>query len=167
MIIKNGNYTKLEGYDFALFAARHEAPTPFTHFIVKWYLNPPCPLEGFKLNKQGDLIKIFKRDAITNAYSVKTMGKYKGEVFQLWGYNKNRNVIGLITHNIETAKKLNFLNLSDRYIKEVKPEELSVIWEERGKSEFDLPIPDNLERKKIIPFRRGLPPPTAIKLDGN
>lgn len=150
MIIRNGNYTKLDGYDFALFESRHEAPIPFTHFIVKWYLNQVCPLEGFKLNEHGDIIRIFKRNDITNSYLVKTVAKYKGNEFWLWSYNKSRDVVGLITHDIKLAEKYDFFKLSDRYIKEVNPKELGVIWEERTESNFNLPFPENLEKKKII-----------------
>ena len=150
MIIRNGNYTMLNGYDFALYEARQEAPIPFTHFILMWYSNDTCPLEDFELNEHGDIIRIFKRSDITNSYSVKTIGEYKGDEFLLWGYNERRNVIGLITNDSELAEKHGFLKLSDRYVKEVNPKELDVIWEERGESEFDLPFPEGLEKKKII-----------------
>ena len=150
MIIRNGNYTRLDGHDCALYEARQEAPIPFSHFVVKWYLNQPCPLEDFKLNEHGDIIRIFKRSYIKNSYSVKTKGKYKGDEFWLWSYNESRNVIGLITRDSELAKKHNFLNLSDRYIKEINPKELDSIWEERSKSEYDLPLPKGIEKKKMI-----------------
>lgn len=150
MTIRNGNYTKLDGYDCALFEVRQEAPIPFTHFIVKWYSNQACPLEGFKLNEHGDLIRVFERGSITNSYSVKTIGKYKDDEFWLWSYNESRNIIGLITHDIELAKKYHFFKLSDRYIKEVDPKELDSIWEERGENTFGLPMTTGIKKKMII-----------------
>lgn len=150
MIIRNGNYTRLDGYDCVLSEARQEAPIPFIHFVVKSYLNQTCPLEGFKLNEQGDIIRIFKRSDITNSYSVKTKGKYKDDEFWLLSYNESRNVLGLITLDSELAEKHDFLKLSDRYIKEVNPKELDSIWEERGENVFDLPIPFGIDKKKII-----------------
>lgn len=108
-------------------------------------------LDGFELDYE---VKRFFRDIhideLNNAFKVETKGIYKNEVFSLWGYNKKRNVIGLITHNVELAEKHKFLKLSDRYIKEVHPEELSLIWEERSKSEYDLPMPEEIEKRKVI-----------------
>jgi hypothetical protein len=150
MIIRNGNYTRLNGYDCALSEAIQEAPIPFTHFVVKWDLNQSCPFEDFELNKHGDVIKIFKRRDITNAYLVMTKGIYNGDKFRLLSYNESRNVIGLITDDSELAVEHNFLKLSDRYIKEVNPKELDSIWEERSKSEYDLPMPAGLLERKII-----------------
>lgn len=108
-------------------------------------------LKGFKLdNKTNKFFKDIQISKLDNAFKVETKGRYKEETFLLWGYNKQRNVIGLITYDDKIAQKFNFINLSDRFLKEVTPEELDLIWEERGQSEFDLPMPNNLEKKKII-----------------
>lgn len=115
-----------------------EKPKDVPH-AAKWYGG-----------EDGGAWYIVKKSDIKNSYSVKTKGKYKGDEFWLWSYNESRNVIGLITRDSELAKKHNFLNLSDRYIKEINPKELDSIWEERSKSEYDLPLPKGIEKKKMI-----------------
>jgi len=149
MIIRNGNYTVIKDYHLALHEVRTETPDPTSQFILKWELQTECPLEGFSINLHGDITKIIEREKASNAYTVISKAKYNQEEFLAWGYNQERNGVGLISYNKELAEKYDLMPLSDRYIKEVSLKELDIIWEERTKSEFDLPIPNGIEPKKI------------------
>ena len=153
MIIRNGTYTLLKKYNFALFEARQEAPISFTHFIVKWYLNIPCPFEEFVVNEHGDIIKVFKRSEIKNAFKVVTKALFDGVEMNVYNYFTKENSIGLTTYSF--IENSNFIKSTDQYGKDyyigmIEVSEIESIWEERGESEFDLPIPNNLEKKKII-----------------
>jgi len=108
-------------------------------------------LDGFKLDyKTNFFFKDIHIDELKNAFTVETKGKYHNEIFSLWGYNKKRNVIGLITNNEKIARKFDFIKLSEGYIKEINPYLLDIIWEERTKSKLNLPIPKEIKKKKII-----------------
>jgi len=153
VIIRNGNYTELDGYDFALSEARQEAPIPFTHFILKWVLSYPCPVGGFALNEHGDIIRIFKRNEINNAYKVVTKASYQGQEVNVYNFFEKENAIGVTTYSF--VEDSDFIKSVDQYgvdyyIGMVGLSEIESIWEERSKSEYDLPIPDGVERKKII-----------------
>lgn len=45
---------------------------------------------------------------------------------------------------------MNFIALSEFYLKEVRLEEVNKIWEERKKSKNNLPLPKRIEESKII-----------------
>ncbi|TDQ29739.1 hypothetical protein DFQ07_0059 [Tenacibaculum caenipelagi] len=153
MKIRKGTYTVYKGIEMVI-----------TEYYGHGILNPEIEnhreisyskelgkLKGFELDNNSDrFFKDIRVDKLNNAYRVDTKGIYKGDEFLLWGYNEKRDVIGLITYNEEIAKKYDFIKLSDSYIKEVSPSEIEKIWEERTKSEFDLPLPEEIKEKKII-----------------
>jgi hypothetical protein len=155
MIVKNGTYTRYKGLDFALSKARQEAPIPFTHFIMVWNSESPCPLNEFELDKHGNTLKIFNRSEVKNAFHISTKIKYLGSTFSSFYYYENEDSIDLNTYDTAVAKELNFVTLTDSYGKSyysgmVKLSEVDGIWEERTKSEYDLPMPQGLAQKKVI-----------------
>ena len=153
MIIRNGNYTRLDGHDCALYEARQDAPIPFTHFIVRWYLNFSCPIEKFILNEHGDTIRIFQRNEIKNAFKVVTKALFHGIEMDAYNFFAKENAIGLTTYSF--IENSNFVKSTDQYgidyyIGMIDITEISSIWEERSKSEYDLPLPKGIEKKKMI-----------------
>jgi hypothetical protein len=155
MIIRHGTYTRYKGLDFILYEARQEAPIPFTHFILRWRSMSACPYAEFELNEHGSTTKIFERGEIKNAFHISTKVKYLGSTFSSLRYYENEDSIDLNTYDSCVAEKLNFVTLTDSYGKNeysgmVKLSEVDGIWEERTKSEYDLPMPEDLEQKKII-----------------
>lgn len=153
MEIRQGVYTYYDGIEMLIVGYYgHGISNPEIENHKKISYNKELGrLDGFKLDdKANRFFRDIHIDELNNAFKVESKGRYKDKVFSLWGYNKKRNVIGLITYDGETARIFDFIKLSDRYLKEVNPKELNLIWEERSKSEFDLPIPENLEQKKII-----------------
>lgn len=153
MEIRKGVYTFYDGIEMLIVGYYgHGISNPEIENHRKISYNKELgSLDGFKLDdKANRFFRDIHIDELNNAFKVEAKGRYKDEIFSLWGYNKKRNVIGLITYDDEIARKFDFIKLSDRYIKEVNPEELDIIWEECTESEFDLPMPKEIEKKKII-----------------
>jgi hypothetical protein len=153
MKIRIGEYTSLEGYDFKLYEARQDAPIPFTHFILGWEEESSCPVGGFEKNKHGSIIKIIERNLVQNAFQIVTLCLYKGEKIKVWAYNPANNCFTICTKDEIVADKLNFIKLSDMFIKEVQPNEIEKLWEVRLLSKYNLPMPDGLENVKEIDFK--------------
>jgi hypothetical protein len=87
-----------------------------------------------KIEGRIDLLKgIASKEQVTNAFSVYTYAKYKSYIFQ--------------------ADKLD-LNMIDRgwYDIWVPVGEIESIWEERKESGYNLPFPENIEKRKEITF---------------
>jgi len=153
MEIRKGVYTFYDGIEMLIVGYYgHGITNPEIENYRKISYNKEFgSLEGFKLDDKANIFfRNINVNELNNAFKVETKGRYKDETFSLWGYNKNRNVVGVITNDDKIAQKLDFIELSDFYIKEVSPEELDVIWEERTDSEFNLPMPEGIEKKKII-----------------
>jgi len=113
-------------------------------------------IEGFSLDEE---LKKYKKDILLKdlktAFFVITKAIYKGEVFIVEPYYGDEINLHLATKNFEIGKKLNFHELHDGfgkpyYLGEVKISDIEKIWEERKKSIYDVPIPDNLELIKTI-----------------
>ncbi|CAM1358489.1 conserved hypothetical protein [Tenacibaculum sediminilitoris] len=153
MKIRRGTYTIYEGIEMVIteyYGHGISNPEIENHRELS-YPKELGKLKGFKSDDNSNsFFKDIRVDKLSNAYKVETKGSYKGDEFLLWGYNEKRDVIGLITYNEEIAKKYDFIKLSDSYIKEVSPSKIEKIWEERTKSEFDLPLPEGILEKKII-----------------
>ncbi len=170
MIIRNGNYTRYQDFDFSLYTMRHEDPIPFTHFVLKWELADNCPIDGFNINDHGDCIKIVKRDEIQNAFRVTTNASYFG-----WSFSVEANVkldfvslkssspepfeqLGFTCYNVGDEKLLleenlyasKYFAVSGGYSLRKPLIELEKIWEERSETEFELPLPPNLESVQFI-----------------
>jgi hypothetical protein len=113
-------------------------------------------LNGFSLDEVSNR---YKKDIrikdLKNAFFVTTKAKYKGKFFVVEPYHGDEIHLHLATKDLELGKKLNFYELHDGigkpyYLGEIKISEVEEIWEERQKSIYDVPIPENIEVIKII-----------------
>jgi len=159
--IRFGTYTLIDGIEMKIFAYRHEVPLPENEKIYGVSYSAELGIkDGFKLNKlpnpySDEYVKEIHLKEITNAYFVITKAKYKGELFEVEPYYGDDIHLHLATKNVELGKKLNFYELHDGYGKpyylgEIKISEVEEIWEERTKSNYNLPIPENIEVRKLI-----------------
>jgi hypothetical protein len=110
-------------------------------------------VEGFVLNEHGDTIKIFNRNEINNAFKVVTRAFFDGKEMNVYNYFEKENAIGLTTYSF--IENSNFIKSTDQYgvdyyIGMIELSEIESIWEERSKSEFNLLMPEGIEKKKII-----------------
>lgn len=108
-------------------------------------------LDGFTLDEVSDS---YKKDILItdlkNAFFVTTKILYKKEELFVWAFKDNNKTLTVYTKNETTGKKNNFIQLSDRYVQEIKIGEVEKIWEERKPSEYKIPMPKGIELIKEI-----------------
>ncbi|EZH75211.1 hypothetical protein ATO12_00095 [Aquimarina atlantica] len=154
MIIRQGEYTNYNGYEIRFHEVRHEAPIPFTHFILLYENEKECPIDEFEKSIHGGFIKIIKKEMLKNAFGIVTKALYRGAVFETYHYFEDIKSVSLKTYDKEIGEKLPFVKLIDSsgiayYSGEVKLSEIEKIWEIRTKSKYDVPMPSDIEEMKI------------------
>ncbi|WP_106792141.1 hypothetical protein [Aquimarina sp. Aq78] len=155
MIIRHGEYTNYHGHEIRFHEVRHEAPIPFTHFILIYENEKECPIDEFEKSIHGGFIKIIKKDVLKNAFGIITKALYRGIVFEAYHYFEDIRSISLKTYDKKIGKELPFVKLIDSkgmeyYSGEIKLSEIEKVWEVRTKSKYDVPMPSDIEKEKII-----------------
>lgn len=154
MDIRTGNYTSYLGYECQLFEVRTEVPTSETDmmFSVCYSATENLELEGFQKHAYINLFcKTLGYCDLKNAYSVKTLGIYRGIVVHVFGKRlDNANIVEISTDSNYALNELAFLKLDEnRYIKDVDIDEISEIWEERIAFQ-GFPMPERLKDKVYL-----------------
>lgn len=161
MKIRFGTYTLIDEIEMKIFGYRYEVPIPDNEKTYGVSYSAELGIkEGFKLNKlpypySDEFVKEIYIQEITNAFFVTTKAKYKGEIFEVEPYYGDEIHLHLATKDLELGKKLNFYELHDGngkpyYLGEIKISGVEKIWEERMKSIYDVPMPENIELVKMI-----------------
>ena len=141
-MIRFGTYTKYRGYDLRL------AEINGLYRVI--YDGSSCPFKDFVEYATNVFYLDLSKEQVSNAFSVRTYGIYKGYQFDICQLNENDS-IGVVTDDKRAYERLN-LDFRDRgvYQKEVKINELEKLWEEFTPSKLNLPMPEGIEKKKII-----------------
>ncbi|MEW7277093.1 hypothetical protein ABW636_00685 [Aquimarina sp. 2201CG1-2-11] len=148
MIIRKGNYTNYKGFEVKINKVRPETSNPFTHFILT-YEGKKCSIEEFRKDTFGSYVKMLNKEKLQNAFRVVTKVQYKQDVFEVYNYFEKDKSLGLNTYDEELKSKLEFVELRDskggKYFSgTIKLYSIEKIWEEIGRSDFDLPMPQNI-----------------------
>ncbi|WP_026302552.1 hypothetical protein [Psychroflexus tropicus] len=157
MNIRNGTYTLLNGVEMEINGFYgHGISNPDIEKIKQIsYSKKFKPLKGFRLDdKEESFVKDIRISEINNAYKVTTKASFQGEEMNVYNFFEKENALGLTTHTF--IQDSNFIKSIDQYgvdycIGMIGLPEIESIWEERSKSEYDLPMPVGIEKiKKII-----------------
>ncbi len=150
MNLKTGTYTVYRTYHLLINEERTEAPIPEQEkkIMISSNFNGECPFEDFKKHSYENIFckSVFLND-LQNAYFVKTFGIYKNqkvEVFEL--QNGIEGMLSITTRDekIGNALKMSEVNVS-WFMKDLNIAELDKLWEERSKSQYNLPMPEGLK----------------------
>ncbi|MFK8046068.1 MAG: hypothetical protein AB8B72_11280 [Crocinitomicaceae bacterium] len=126
---------------------------------------------GFKFEESNNTFsKSIKIDELKNAFYVTTKVLYKGGRFLVESNSQigfvtlktNDSLVfekmGLEIYKVNDEKEMSevelykkkYFKVFDGFIVRVAIDEIKEFWEERTKSEFDLPMPEGIEKTKII-----------------
>lgn len=158
MKIRFGTYTLYENIEMLIseyYGHGLDQDVEINHRIIS-YSKEYGKLEGFNLDLKSNryrkdlLIKDLK-----NAFFVTTKADYKGMIFDIEPYYGDEIHLHLSTKELELGRKLCFYELHDShgkpyYLGEIKISDVEKIWEERMKSIYDVPMPENIELVKMI-----------------
>ena len=162
MIIRFGTYTFYENIEISVdeyYGHGLDQELEKNHRVLS-YSKDYGQLSGFILDENSNK---YKKDILIedlkNAFIVITKAKYKGENFEVEPYCGDEIHLHLATKDLELGKRLNFFELHDGfgkpyYLGEIKISEVEEIWEERTKSNYNLPIPENIEVRKLIKCKK-------------
>jgi hypothetical protein len=143
---RSGDYTVYNDVICKLFEQRSEVPEPISMFHVCYESKHDYGFEGFEKHPFADMhCKSVPSSEIKNAFSVQTFGEYKGIRVKVFDYKFDVTIAYIITKDQRAFEKHSFLNMGDHYAQEVKATNLDKIWEERSKTIYDFPLPENLE----------------------
>jgi hypothetical protein len=142
--MRNQTYTIFNGIEIQL----TRNPDGDYKLIYRGEIPPDGSFYAAK-NANNVFCKIVEKKLITNAFTVITYALYKGYKFQV--DNERGDLLEIVTSNDELLKKFN-LQFVDRlyYLKWVNKSEIEKIWEERGPSGYDLPMPEGLNKIEDI-----------------
>lgn len=153
MTIRIGTYTLYENIEMSVneyYGHGLDQELEKNHRILS-YSKKYRHLNGFTLDEAS---KSYKKDILIkdlkNAFYVITKALYNGDELLVWALNQEKHTLTVYTKNETLAKKNNFIQLSDRYVQEIRISEVEKIWEERQKSVYNVPIPENIELIKVI-----------------
>lgn len=158
MKIRFGTYTLFENIEMSVneyYGHGLDQELEQNHRILS-YAEELGQLHGFILDKVSSA---YKKDVLIddlkNAFFVITKAQYKGEIFEVEPYYGDETHVHLATKDLELGRRLNFYELHDGYGKpyylgEIKISDVEKIWEEREKTNFDVPMPENIEMIKMI-----------------
>jgi hypothetical protein len=140
--IRFGTYTRYKGYDVRLLNNSDGYRLVFDGAV--------CPLSNFEKYSDDVFYLDVSKAEVENAFSVRTLGIYRGYQFDVHNINVE-NTIGIVIDNKSAFEDLN-LEFRDRgvYQREIKITELDQLWEERSQSSLDLPLPEGLGLIKEI-----------------
>ena len=152
MKIRLGTYTLYENIEMSVneyYGHGLDNELEKNHRILS-YSKEYGQLDEFILDEVSDRYKKDIRISdLKNAFFVITKAKYKEEIFEIEPYYGDEIHLHLATKNLELGKRLNFYELNDGhgklyYLGEIKIGEVQKIWEERQKSVYDVPMPENI-----------------------
>jgi hypothetical protein len=117
------------------------------------YKGPNSPFKDFdKSNfEEHTYCRVVKKKDLQNAYTVVTLGMYRGiEIKVFSDFNSRNDIVQLAGIHKDALLLMDFIEVNTNwFMKEVKKDELDEIWEERS-SVWGLPMPQGLEAKKAI-----------------
>lgn len=158
MNIRNGTYTLINNIEMALteYYGHGLDPEIASKHRILSYSGKLGELRGFELFPEADEYRmdVLVTD-LNNAFKVNTIAKYKGKIFRVDSIVGNGEILHLATSDLKLGKEMGFYELHDIYGKpyylgEVNIRDIENIWEERTRSEYELPIPAGLELVKEL-----------------
>ncbi len=126
-------YARYENLELKLVEARIDVPVPDDQkTFLLWYPNlKDCPFEDFEIDRfdQG-FYKIIPISQIEKAFLVRTFGKYKKLVVEIFEGKENK--VQIASRNLMIAEELNLTKVGKEwYMNEVEISNLKLIWEEK------------------------------------
>lgn len=153
MKIRFGTYTLYENIEMSIteyYGHGLDRELAQNHRIIS-YPNEYGMINGFRFDELNNLFikDIFVKE-LKNAFFITTKGIYQEHEFNVWAYKTETKSLILSTTDREVGEAHQFVQLSDKYIKDVPIAEIEKIWEEIKPSLYDLPIPEGLALRKEI-----------------
>jgi len=142
-IVRNGSHTVYRNLIFRFFEKENQYCLVYNSHIP--------PFDGFtKVTEEIYTILIPKKD-LNNAFFIETLCIYNGYNFQV--ENNKGMFLRILTDSSEARDNLN-LEWRDRgvYQTVVEINKLDTLWEERTKSTYNVPFPNELIHSKLILF---------------
>lgn len=152
--MRNGNYTIFQNQHLTFFPVRKESNSPLEmdEYFVCALPNQDKINSEFERHQIGELrCVVIKENELTNAYSVRTHGEYKGLIVEVFEFKPDPKLVSVMCSEESTISTHGFIDLVDgRFGNEVNRDQLSKVWEIRKECELDVPLPKGLEYKVEI-----------------
>lgn len=143
-MMRNNTYTVFRGEHLMLSDIRDDDN------VLLSYIGDNCPFSDFTKSKHGvnRYVLIVEQKSINNAYKVRTMGKYRGYIFNIFSVEVGSlGMVFIGTSNEDVSSELNLLEINTNwYGNDIHESELDTIWEERTPTR-GLPLPEGLEAR--------------------
>lgn len=140
-IVRSGSHTVFRNLLFLFFEKENQ------YCLV--YNGHTPPFDGFTRITDEIYTTCIPKQDLKNAFYMETRCMFRGYEFHV--ENNNGTFLRILTDSSEAQEKLN-LEWRDRgvYQTVVEINELDMLWEERTKSPFNIPFPDDLIHSKFI-----------------